>query len=133
MVSSNCSHRDDAGAEVGGDLLDDLLDGVVAHVGLEEHCPQFVEEGIVDQPALGLEEVADVGLEKLGGLLETLLEAIEKPMGRVEGWGFRVEVWQDAIFYGTGAVCETGWGIGLHFELIPRSNYPAVQNYPPGL
>ena len=33
--------RDDAAAEVGGDFLDDLLDGVVAHVGLEEDVPAF--------------------------------------------------------------------------------------------
>ena len=65
--------RDDAAAEVGRDFLDDLLDRVVAHVGLEEDGPHFVEERLVDEPALGLEEVADVGLEGLPGLVETLL------------------------------------------------------------
>ena len=89
QVSSICCERDDAAAVVRGDFLDDLLDGVVAHVGLEEDRPHFVEERLVDQPALGLEEVADVGLQDLGGLLETLLEAVEKAHG--EGWGLRVE------------------------------------------
>ena len=64
--------RDDAAAEVGGDLFDDLLDGVEAHVGLEEDRAHFVEERLVDEAALGLEEVADVGLEELAGLGEAL-------------------------------------------------------------
>ena len=45
--------RDDAAAEIGGHFVDDLLDGVVAHVGLEEDGPHLVEERLVDQPALG--------------------------------------------------------------------------------
>ena len=45
--------RDDAAAEVGGHLVDDLLDRVVAHVGLEQDGPHLVEERLVDQPALG--------------------------------------------------------------------------------
>ncbi len=47
--------RDDAAAEVGGHLGDDLFDRVVAHVGLEEDRPHFIEKFLVDQPTLGLE------------------------------------------------------------------------------
>ena len=56
--------------------------GVVAHVGLEEDRPHLVEERLVDQPALALEEIANVGLEQLAGLGEALLEFVEEAHGR---------------------------------------------------
>lgn len=65
--------RDNAAAEVLGDLGDDLLDSVVAHVGLEEDRPHFVEERLVDEPALAFEEVADVGVQRSPELGEALL------------------------------------------------------------
>ena len=45
-------HLDDAGAELVRDLVDDLLRGLDAHVGLDQLLEQLVEERLVDQPAL---------------------------------------------------------------------------------
>ena len=43
--------------------------GLHAHVGLDQHFRAVVQERVVDQPPLALEEVADVGVEQLRGLL----------------------------------------------------------------
>ena len=59
------------------DLVGDLLRRLDAHVGLDQRLEQLVEERVVDQPPLGLEEVADVGVQQLRGLLQTLLEFFE--------------------------------------------------------
>ena len=45
-------HVDDAGAEVRADLVGDLLRGLHAHVGLDEHVEHVVDELVVDQLAL---------------------------------------------------------------------------------
>ena len=76
-VLEHVVHLDDAGAEAGADFVDDLLRRLDAHVGLDQHLEQFVEERLVDQPPFGLEEVADVGVQQRAGLLQTLLEFVE--------------------------------------------------------
>ena len=48
-ISSIC---DDAGAEAVADFVDDFLRRLDAHVGLDQHLEQFVQEGVVDQAAL---------------------------------------------------------------------------------
>ena len=58
-------------------------------------CPHFVEERLVDQPALGLEEVADVGLEELAGLFETLLEFVEEAHGETGDGGRGAGDWRN--------------------------------------
>ncbi len=58
-------HVDDAGAEVRADLIGDLLRGLHAHVGLDEHVEELFDELVVDQLPFLLEEVADVGIEGL--------------------------------------------------------------------
>ena len=53
---------------------------------LTSHSKTFVAERIVDQPALRLEQVADVGLEQLRGLAETLFEFVEEAHGGLRDW-----------------------------------------------
>ena len=43
---------DHAGAEAVADFVDDFLRRLDAHVGLDQHLEQLVQERIVDQPAL---------------------------------------------------------------------------------
>ena len=76
-VLQDLVHLHDAGAEAGADLVGDLLRGLDAHVGLDERFEELVDELVVDQLPLALEEVADVGVEELSGLLQTLLEFFE--------------------------------------------------------
>ena len=76
-VLQDLVHLHHAGAEAGADLVGDLLRGLDAHVGLDERFEELVDELVVDQLPLALEEVADVGVEELGGLLQTLLEFFE--------------------------------------------------------
>ena len=49
-----------------------------AHVGLDEDGQQLVEKRVVDQAALAFEQIADVGIEQLPGLCQTLLDLVEK-------------------------------------------------------
>ena len=70
-------HLHDPGAEGGADFVGDFLRGLNAHVGLDKLFEEFVDELVVDQPPLALEEVADVGIEELSSLLQTLLEFFE--------------------------------------------------------
>jgi len=56
------------------DLVGDFLGGVDAHVDLDEFLEEIVVKRFIDQPPLRFEEVADVGLQQLCGLLQTLLE-----------------------------------------------------------
>ena len=72
----------DAGAEVRADLVGDLLRGLYAHVGLDKHVEHVIDELLVDQLPFLLEEVADVGIERLPGLLETLFEFVEYAHGK---------------------------------------------------
>ena len=44
---------------------------------LTSHSNNVVAKGIVDQPALRFEQVADVGAQQLRGLLETLFQFVE--------------------------------------------------------
>ncbi len=67
----------DAGAKVRADLIGDFLRRLHPHVGLHERMEQFVDELVIDQLPFLLEEVADVGIEELRGLLKTLLEFFE--------------------------------------------------------
>ncbi len=70
-------HFDDAGVELFADVVGDFLRRVDAHVDLDQLLKQVLAERIVDQPALRLEQVADVGAQQLFGLVETLCEFVE--------------------------------------------------------
>ena len=70
-------HLHDASAEIGGDLIRNLLRGGRAYVGLEENSPQLFEKHIIHQPAFFLEQVADVGEKKLVSFFQPLLEPAE--------------------------------------------------------
>ena len=58
-------------------FVDQFLRGLDAHVGLDECLEQLLQKRLVDQPAAAFENVADVGIEQLGGLFQTLLEFVE--------------------------------------------------------
>ena len=60
-----------AGLELLADLVGDFLCHVDAHVDLDQLFKQIVVERFIDQPPL-LEEVADVGVQQLRGLFQTL-------------------------------------------------------------
>ena len=77
MLFEDFRHFDDPGAERLADLVGDFLRGLDAHVGLDERSNRSSAECFVDQPALRFEQVADVGVQQLRGLLETLLQFVE--------------------------------------------------------
>ena len=89
------------------------LPAPTAHVGLDQHRPQLVEERVVDQPAFALEQVADVGVEQLRGLSQTLLELVEQAhgwhVGRTSRFAARrcigrvLEAVEEPIDYGSGS------------------------------
>ena len=86
-VLQHVAHLHDAGAETRADFVDRLLGRLDAHVGLHEHLEQFVEEFLIDQPSLGLEEVAEIGAQQRGGLFQTLLQFIQQSHGRTRKEG----------------------------------------------
>jgi len=53
-----------SGAEVGPDPVANPRRRASAHVGLYQDCKQLAEEGVIDQPAFALEQVANVGVEQ---------------------------------------------------------------------
>ena len=71
-----------------------------AHVRLDEQVEDFLDELLVDKLPFLFEQVADVGIERLPGLFETLFEFIESPVGT---WSWELEVrvgesWLTSIF-----------------------------------
>ena len=66
---------------IGTNFIGQFLCGSHAHVGLDERFEEFLEKRLVDQPARAFKDVADVGIQQLGGLSQSLLEFIEKTHG----------------------------------------------------
>jgi len=65
--TENLLHADDSGVEVGADLVGYFLGRHHTHIGLDERFEQLVEKRLIDQSTFGLEQVADIGLQQLGG------------------------------------------------------------------
>ena len=56
---------------------------------LEQRWPQLIEKRLIDEPPLGLEQVADIGIERPPGLVEALFEFVEKAHGVSRQFLFR--------------------------------------------
>jgi hypothetical protein len=86
-VLEHVAHLHDAGAETRADFVDGLLGRLDAHVGLHERLEEFFEEFLIDQPSLGLEEVAQIGAQQRRGLFQTLLQFIQQSHGKTRSKG----------------------------------------------
>jgi len=102
----NIFHADDAGAMVGLDLFANRIRGARAHIGANEQGKQIAHKIVVDQSPLLLEQVADIGVQQLGGAFQASLEASQNPFRRSE-WP-RVALVRHGVRFVGGSLCRHG-------------------------
>lgn len=68
----------DPSPKFGRHAIGDRLGRAYSHVGFDEGINQFLKECVIDQPALGLEDVAHIGLQQPRCLLQSLFEFIKE-------------------------------------------------------
>ena len=72
----NLRSFDATGVERATDFIDDFLRRLHAHVDFDQIAEQLAEEPLIHQHSFGLEQVANVGVEECGCLLQPLFELV---------------------------------------------------------